>query len=166
MGADLGRIAAEILQANPGLGAEANALQAILTACDLMAFTPGQILCSEEEEGDAMYFLLQGEIEVSRRVGEGQQQRVGLIRAPAMTGQIALLDHTRRSASLIATTAGQVATLPRPLFDRLIRSMEPTGLTLRRLLLSSLTRQLLEANANLRRLMSAAPEGQPRPDHA
>lgn len=80
----------------------------------------GERLFSTGENGDAMYIVLEGKIDV--KVGDRIVETVGL---HGLIGEMALIDASPRSASAIAATKGEVAVVDRAAFLDLVRE-EPS----------------------------------------
>ena len=69
------------------------------------SYAAGEGLCAEGERGNEIFFLLEGEVTVSRR--EGATERIiGRERAGGLIGEMAVLDPAPRSASVVAGTSG------------------------------------------------------------
>jgi signal transduction histidine kinase len=73
---------------------------------------PGELLLHEGDVGDAMYVVVSGELEVTKRAGATEQPlaRVG---PGAIQGEIAALQGTVRQASVRAVTDVEVLRIPR-----------------------------------------------------
>lgn len=150
--------ASALLRAHPVRGVKAPDLARVLAACDLKRLSPGDALCSEGEPGDAMFFVLDGTVVVTRQDPSGQPRELARIPGPAVVGHMALIDQSKRSATCTAGDRTVVATLSRATWARLIQDRTPSGTALRRLLCASLTRQLVGANAQIRSLLGDAPQ--------
>jgi len=146
------RLARGLLAAHPHVVAESVELVNILSACTPRELAAGERLCEEGDPGIELYFLLRGAIRVLKSNPSGGHTLLGVVEAPALLGQMAILDRTRRSATCVAVDTALVVVMDQPSFSHTIRSTGPDGHTLRRLLLSSLTRQLVHSNARLRSL--------------
>jgi CRP-like cAMP-binding protein len=113
------------------------------------------VVVREDDPGTELYFLLRGSIAILKRDVAGKQRPVGELRAPTLLGQIGVVDRSRRTATGVAASEVIVAVLDPANFQRLVRETHPRGRALRRLLLSSLTQQLVTANERLRDLLAA-----------
>ena len=74
--------------------------------------------------------------------------------APALIGHMALVDNSPRSATCQASGTTQVAPLNRQLYHTILSEPSARGTALRRILLTSLTRQLESATGKLRKLIA------------
>jgi CRP-like cAMP-binding protein len=66
---------------------------------DAQTFRAGQIVFTEGDPGNMMYAILEGEVDIM--VGD---QVVGIIPAGSIVGEMALIDHSPRSATAVART--------------------------------------------------------------
>lgn len=145
-----------LLAAHPFVNADPAELVSILTTCRTARVEAGKVLCHEGEPGSELFFLLSGRVSVTKRDHAGQTSAIGSVSAPSLLGQMAVIDRSRRTATCVAAEECVVAAMDQATFARLMRDTGPPGITLRRLLLSSLTRQLVEGNGRLRQLMDRA----------
>jgi CRP/FNR family transcriptional regulator, cyclic AMP receptor protein len=94
---------------------------------------PGQILIQEGEAGDWMLLILQGTIDVTKRImhhdAQGQPtenllevSRLAVVRAGASLGEMSMLDNELRNASCTAIDEVEAAILTRASIGHLIQS--------------------------------------------
>jgi CRP-like cAMP-binding protein len=78
-------------------------LERLLTAATEVGFAPGVAIEREGQPADALFVLLEGEVEVTAR-GErgGPERRVRTTTAPAYFGEIGVLERTLRTATVTA----------------------------------------------------------------
>lgn len=148
--------AQHLLSAHPHLDATPADVAAVLAACRTEKMPEGTVLCREGEVGDALFVLIEGRVQVQKRDVHGQVRPLGEVAAPSVLGQMAMIDRAHRSATCSAATPVVVARLDRDAWRTLARSSKPEGAALRRLILSSLTEQLLRGNARLSGLLADA----------
>lgn len=151
---ELLRHAALLLEAHTQVDAESADVVAWLSTCRLRRLSAGDVVCSEGDVGDELFVVLQGRILVEKTDVNGDLRTVGEVSGPTLLGQMAMVDRARRTATCSAATAVWLAAMDRDAYRRLIRSTDPAGTALRRLLLSSLTQQLLAGNARLGGLLA------------
>ncbi len=152
------RQSANLLRAHPVRGVRPEDLARVLTAGKLQRMSGGEVLCSEGDPGDAMFFLLDGAIKVTRTDPHGRTRELALVESPAIVGHMALIDNSPRSANCTAEGRTIVASLDRRTWNRVLHEPSERGTALRRVLCASLTRQLVGANASIRDLIDG-----PRP---
>ena len=144
-----------LLEGYPEAQATLHELTALLRAGRLRRYEVGEDLCAEGEPSQHLFIVLEGTVHVSREGTAGERIALFDVAAPTLLGQMGIIDRARRTATCSAL-AGPViaATLDRELFRTLIRGTDGRGIALRRLLLTSLTRQLNEGNSRLRSLVA------------
>jgi len=145
--------AARLLDAHAQVDATADDVVRLLGACRLERLADGHIICREGDVGDVLFILLEGRVLVSKSDVSGQVRTVGEVSAPTLLGQMAMIDRARRTATCSAGSPVLIATMDRSTYRALVRSTDPGGTALRRLLLSSLTQQLIGGNARLGELL-------------
>ncbi len=159
MSLDFRREAGRILTSHPFAGGRSADLAQVMQKCTETRMDSDEVLCAEGDKGDYLYFLLQGEVRVLKRGPTGEDQELARISAPALFGHMSLIDHSARSATCVAAVPCLLLTLHRKSYAQLLTEPSARGTALRRLLLSSLTRQLEAGNARLHGLLDA-----PEPD--
>lgn len=83
---------------------------------NLVRLAPGDVLFKQGDSGDAMYVLLEGALEVL--VGETVVERSG---RGAVLGEMALIDQSPRSATVVARENATLAKLDLARFQRLVQ---------------------------------------------
>ena len=147
-----------LLSAHPYVDAAPADLEALLSECTVRRVLRGEVLCREDEPGTRLFVLLEGTIGVVKRDATGTDRPVGEVRAPTLLGQMGIIDRARRTATCVAATDAVVAGMDQGTFQELVRQTSARGAALRRLLLSSLTRQLVHGNDRMRALLAARHE--------
>ena len=152
------KVAHDLLVSHPSRGVKPAALAEVLRSLEINQLEHGEPLCQEGDPGNSMYFLLQGSIIVTRIDADGAERELVTMSAPALIGHMALVDNSPRSATCRAKGATQVAPLERTLYHTILSESSSRGTALRRMLLTSLTRQLETATDRLRRLIAGKRE--------
>ena len=88
-------------------------------------FPRGQVLCSEGDPGDSLLVLEAGRVKISRFSAGGQEIVLAAVEAPAVFGELALIDGAPRSATITAQTPVVVRVLGRDAVHGLI-AREPS----------------------------------------
>ena len=143
-----------LLSAHPYAGASVEALVSLLGRGERTPLPDGSVLCTEGEKGDSMWVLLQGQIKVLRTDVKGVERVLTVMKAPALVGHMSLVDNSPRSATCAAVGNSILVTLDRRSYNELITSPSREGTTLRRLLLSSLSKQLSGGNERIRDILA------------
>ena len=99
-------------------------------------FCAGEHIFKEGEHGDCAYIVEQGSVEIYV-AGTGGEQRIGLINAGGMFGEVALIDHQPRTASARAAEKTILIPIQRNLVEGLLEKTDPI---VRHLLLITLER--------------------------
>jgi len=112
-------------------------LERLAATVETQRLGPGELLLREGDPGDAMYVVVSGEMEVTKRAGATEQPlaRVG---PGAIQGEIAALQGTERQASVRAVTEVEVLRIPREGLLALLDSGPEAALALVRTVLERL----------------------------
>ena len=141
--------AARLLMSNPFPGKSQRELVEIIKSCRIQRYSDGQTILNEGESGEELFFLMEGSVAVLKADTNGAQRQLIVMEAPTMFGHMAMVDGSPRSATCKADGNVVVAALTRHTYQELLSRPHPVGTTLRRLMLSTLTRQLVDGNARL-----------------
>ena len=110
-----------------------------------LELAPGGMLCQAGDAGDALYVVLEGEIEVLNRSEGGRQVRLASLGRGALAGEMAALDGGARSADMVAARRSRLWRIPRTAVLAALQA-EPAAAVA---LVAELSRRLREANAAL-----------------
>lgn len=95
----------------------------LLEAATLAKFTAGENICRQGEEGEYFFLVVQGEVEVVRASPECDSPQVlAVLRRGDCFGEISLLEHSARNASVSATVDSEVLIISKREFEILYRS--------------------------------------------
>lgn len=81
----------------PGERAEIEAL------LEPASFRAGETILVESEAEEYLYILVSGSVEVHKEVSRGRRQRLAVIEAPAVVGEMGLMNEPRAAASVLTT---------------------------------------------------------------
>ena len=73
----------------------------------------GALLCQRGDPGDAVFVVLEGEIEIRTSSADGREVRYAAFGPAAVIGEVAALDGGRRSTDMIAARRARVFRIPR-----------------------------------------------------
>ena len=112
---------AQAMAASPILGLLSPAKREHLAASgSMLSLEPGTLLCQQGDRGDAIYFLLEGEIEARTASANGRELRYAGYEPPAVVGEMAVLGDGLRATDMIATRRTRLWRIPRaPLIEAL-----------------------------------------------
>ena len=95
-----------------------------------MAFTakpftvdPGDVLITEGERTDSIYFLMKGKLRVLVK-NEGRSHIVGHINAGDIFGEMAFIDQKPRSATVIVEEPSEIVEIPKEMFEGTLKKHE------------------------------------------
>jgi len=83
-------------------------------------FEAGETIFREGEKGDLMYVLLEGAVELKKKVGRGEAVLKVVDTPNDFFGEMALLDDRPRSATAVAERRSRVLVVDRPSFESMI----------------------------------------------
>lgn len=126
----------------------------------------GDVLCKEGMSGGKLFFLLDGQVRVTRARDDGEEQELAILEAPAILGHVSLIDGSPRSASCTVVGSAFVVQLEQDVYEQVLREASSAGTLLRRMLLSSLIQQLSAGNAKIRSVLAGEEPTAPAPPPA
>jgi len=97
----------------------------LLRRCGRMQAGTFDIICAENEPGEALYYILDGEVYLTRLIGE-EEEFLGLLGKGSCFGEIGLLGESARTATARARRPTLLLTMQPSLLHLL-----PTGLSLK-----------------------------------
>jgi signal transduction histidine kinase len=86
-------------------------LRGLVARGEVVDLAPGEVLIREGDEADALFVVLDGELEVSRQSGESRIP-LAVVGPGALQGEIAALEGGRRLATVAATRTAEVLRIP------------------------------------------------------
>jgi CRP/FNR family cyclic AMP-dependent transcriptional regulator len=128
---------------------EGDALLRLAAVLEEKSYTDGQAIFSENEPGDAMYFIEKGSIRIQKRAhaAQGVQKTLAVLEAGDYFGEMSLFEQKPRSASAIAEGDVTVLRLSKAAFDELQSRSTAAGMNL-------LAAMIRTASDRIRRLSS------------
>ena len=136
-------------------------LEVLLTVAPERRFAAGADLCRQGERGLSCFFLVSGEVEVLTSTARGEQ-RLARLQAGNIAGQMALVNHVPRSATLRAMTPVVAVEFDRETFESLLRAASPLAVRFQIQVAVACIRQLRGATARLGELFAGDAEHPPR----
>jgi CRP-like cAMP-binding protein len=105
----------------------------------------GKLLFAKGDKGDALYVLLEGEVEVRVSTEAGKDVRMASLKPPALIGEMAVLDGGTRSADICAIRKSRFLRIHR---DQAIAALESEPKALLKLI-AEMSRRLRHADSAL-----------------
>ncbi len=137
--------------------AELKLLASVAPARD---FPEGAVLCREGTTGASCFLLATGTVNVSKHTEEGERT-VATLRGGAIVGQMALVDRSPRSASVLAAEPTIALELTRDVFENLLRASSPLALRFQEQIAIAGIRQLRMATQRLATLLGTRKQDAP-----
>lgn len=106
---------------------------------------PGALLFARGDKGDALYVLLEGEVEVRTSNEAGRDVRLAAIKPVALLGEMAVLDGGARSADVAAIRRSRLLRISR---DQALAALESEPKALLKVI-AELSKRLRATNASL-----------------
>ncbi len=127
-------------------------------------FTPwtccaGTFLCTEGEEGTAMFILARGEVEVLVAMA-GEPHQVATLEPGAAFGMVSLASGEPRMSSCVARGPCQIYRLDRDSWTRLVEEPYLVGSTFRRAVIRAFSDQLAYTNAQIAEYCNRIPSAE------
>lgn len=106
-----------------------------------MVFEKGQLLMAEGETGEEAYLIMEGRVEVYKRIKD-TKVRLGVLETGSIVGEMALITKEARSASVAALEKTEAAVLTQHLLSENLKKLPP----FMEKIISALTERLQKAN--------------------
>ncbi|MEX2442382.1 MAG: ATP-binding protein [Alkalispirochaeta sp.] len=97
-------------------------LQAVAERCTAVQYDRGAVIFQEGEQGDRLFIVLSGEVEVWKHAGGADANLLARCNAGRFFGEMALVDELPRSATAIAATTSELLSLRRKAFAELVET--------------------------------------------
>jgi signal transduction histidine kinase len=109
-----------------------DAVAAIAAVCHTVSCDAGTIVFREGDEGDGLYFVVRGTVEVWKHYGESDARLLGRHETGHAVGEMALVDELPRSATAIASTETSLLFLRRSDFATLVHTYPDLAMSVMR----------------------------------
>lgn len=133
--------------------AEADVIFSLLSYAQLER---GDRIFSEGDPGNQCFFILSGQVNVTKDLGDGREQRLATLVSGDTFGEIAIIDRKPRSAGCVVGDAGcELLSLTTDAFERLFSAQNPFAYKVLDQIVIDLSKRLRGATAQLQRAQSA-----------
>ena len=109
-------------------------LVALSRALQPVHLSPGMVVIREGDPGNALYLIREGEVSVIKHAGRKQEHLLARLGRGEFIGEMALIDHAPRSASVRAESEADLFSLEGARFTRLMERRPTLPLTVCRVL--------------------------------
>jgi glutaminase len=133
-------------------GLDEDEFAALDAVADLRVAIAGDTIIREGDDGDAIYFVLTGEVSVRVQLGDGRSHRLSTLGPGVAFGEMAMLDDSKRSADVVADDETLLARVPVDALRELGERWPNLTATVYRNLATNLARRLRAANRQVRAL--------------
>lgn len=123
-------------------------LRVLASVAPARSFAAGQALCTEGSSGQSCFLLASGAVHVQRQFDDGLRI-LATLQAGQIVGQMALVDRSPRSASVVAAEPCVALELTRDVFNSLLRAHSPLALRFQEQIAVAGIRQLRMATQRL-----------------
>ncbi len=130
-------------------GIDETKLRLLAFISDRMEFKTGERLCTQGEEGDSAFIILQGAADVLVDTPDGEKT-VAQVKENSIVGEIAILCDVPRTATLIAASDMDILTISKDDFLKMLKEFPEMSLEVMRTLalrLERTTRDLAAAQS-------------------
>jgi CRP/FNR family transcriptional regulator, cyclic AMP receptor protein len=117
-------------------------LQGLDRLCRVRSYNREAVVCSEDERGDALYVVAEGQTKAVLFGPSGREVILSLFRVGDFFGEMSLLDDQPRSATVMATVPSKLLVLERSAFARHLLSSPRSAIPI----LAELSRRLRKAD--------------------
>lgn len=97
-------------------------LSAVARAMQAEEYARGAVIVREGDPGDRLFVVCSGEAGVQRRTGSGRSETIARLGPGEIFGEVALLNDSLRTRTVLMTRAGLLLSLTRENFERMILS--------------------------------------------
>src|SRR5215213_9704767 len=108
-----------IPRAFPGI--KPDEIEELISNSQVRSYTPGAILCRENELEDRFYMILEGEVEVSKSINNTDSRLLKTLSPGDFFGEMALIHNAPRAATVTAKSPLTTLELDKSAFDRVLQ---------------------------------------------
>lgn len=126
-------------------------LLALIDISEPLTYGEGDVVFDQDDEGDQLYIIRQGQVEINLRKGNTDQQMTAVYLGQGQViGEITLIDYGKRSATVrVASDNTILDTIHRDTFNKLCQSNTAIGYVVMTNLASDLAYKLRRQNMDV-----------------
>ncbi len=126
-------------------------LLALIDISEPLTYNEGDVVFDQDDEGDQLYIIRQGQVEINLRKGNTDQQMTAVYLGQGQViGEITLIDYGKRSATVrVASDNTILDTIHRDTFNKLCQSNTAIGYVVMTNLASDLAYKLRRQNMDV-----------------
>ena len=140
------------------IASDEDMIRKISTFCTTKSFGAGKSIIEEGEQGQELFIILNGEIEILKKTLQNEKYTVATLSSAMggiFVGELALIDDDKRSASVVAKNNCECLVIKRGDFVKFGNENPQAGLAITRDLAKQLSGKLRKANTDVITLFSA-----------
>ena len=118
----------------------------LASAFELMKLAAGDVLLREGEKSDALYLVIEGDIEVTREAGGGEHVILHHLKPGSVAGAMGFIDGNNHSATLRAVKGARVLMLHREALEGMIEEHPRLVYKIMKMIIRSVHQTLLRMN--------------------
>jgi CRP/FNR family transcriptional regulator, cyclic AMP receptor protein len=122
----------------------------------LRFFSAGDVIFRENEEGNEMFVIVEGEVEIRKATGPSSNKTLTLLRKGDMFGEMAIIEKMPRSATAVAVKPTRLLVLNEKLYESTMASNPDFARKMNRVL----SERIRRADAIIQNLMSTNRQNQ------
>lgn len=107
-----------IPRAFPGI--KPDEIEELIANSQIHSYAPGAILCRENAVEDRFYLILEGDVEVTKRISSTETRLLAILSPGDFFGEMGLIHNAPRNATVTAKSALTTLELEKPAFDRVL----------------------------------------------
>lgn len=107
-------------------------LEAVAARCAAVQYRQGTVIFQEGDQGDRLFIVLSGEVEVWKHLGAADASMLARYGAGRFFGEMALVDELPRSATAVAAADSRLLSLHREAFLELVETFPPLATSVMR----------------------------------
>jgi signal transduction histidine kinase len=117
-----------IPRAFPGI--KPDEIEELIANSQVHSYTPGAVLCRENEIEDRFYMILEGEVEVSKTINNSESRLLKTLGPGDFFGEMALIHNAPRAATVAARSPLTTLELDKAAFDRVLHKSTSVALAM------------------------------------
>lgn len=123
-----------------------NAFIELLVSLDQREFAPGEVIFQMGEKGETLAVIASGRVRIEKHKGPGRPIILGRLHEGDFFGEMALLGHGERTASVIAETSVEILEIPKKALAKLVKAYPSVQHVLKRFYKEHLLGQLFKTS--------------------
>jgi CRP-like cAMP-binding protein len=133
---------------------EDDELERVAEICNEQQFKFGKTIFKEDEPGNRLFIIAEGEVRISRNVPGSGEEALAVLKSGSCFGEMAVIDRSSRSTDAIANTDCTLLTITRSDFEMLLDFDRDLGYKVLWSTVRLLSSRLRVTNDNLRSFLA------------